>query len=334
MAAPEANLKIVPRLRVRYCPIDSSTCYGYDEEKGYCAYCERTYPENSELAHPRYANLPKAYPVSVAVSVCPNDSCRRVIVDDAARFCPGCGSSLADFERSSTPGHTSSGDRIAAKPQVATQRHPPQMAVVLAVGIICLIVALVLLNSRDVKVAASRPAAAVARSVKQVSPKPPPRPIEPAPPAAAPEPRRVVNEPAKKPETIVEEHVTDTTEQAPTFAVTETATESLPPPVREGDLVSIEDADVHPMPISPLHVTCPQIAIRMRWTGTTELQALISAAGVVEETRVLKESGKAILDAAAVAAMRMRRYRPAVKDGVSVKTWILVEINFDCARRL
>jgi TonB family protein len=334
VATPEANLKLVPPLRVRYCPADSSTCYERDEEKCYCAYCERTYPESAEHLHSTYPRPSQSHAASAAVAICPNASCGRMILDDAARFCPGCGDSLANAERAGRRVEASIGaPMVTAEPQVATRRQPPQMAVILAAGIIFLIVLLILLESRPPKLVAPPTTSAAPRSIKQVPRTPQPRQVGPPPLPPAPKQKRVVKETAKKTETVADEHVTDTTATAPTPPMSETASESPQPRAREGDLISIEDVAVRPIPLSSLRVTCPQVAIRMRWTGTTQLQALISASGVVEDTRVLKESGKAILDGTAVAAMRMRRYTPAVKDGVSVKTWILVEVAFDCARR-
>lgn len=99
------------------------------------------------------------------------------------------------------------------------------------------------------------------------------------------------------------------------------------PPVREGDLVEIPD--VWPEPVMTPKPAYPPLAARQRQGGTVILSVLVDENGVVQDVRVLRGIRPDLgLDAAAVAAVRNWRYKPAIKDGVRVKTWFTQPIPF------
>jgi serine/threonine-protein kinase len=102
------------------------------------------------------------------------------------------------------------------------------------------------------------------------------------------------------------------------------------PPVQPGSLVSASDPGVvAPVPIHTPRLTYPPIAFRQRVEGTIELNALIDEKGRVAEVKVVRDvERKSDLSHAAVQNVKERRYRPATKDGVPVKVWISVNVQF------
>jgi TonB family protein len=70
----------------------------------------------------------------------------------------------------------------------------------------------------------------------------------------------------------------------------------------------------------------PLLAQHMNVQGSVVLQAVISAAGVVQDLRVL--SGPAILSSAAQQAVREWRFKPVVQNGAAVETKARITVNF------
>lgn len=100
-----------------------------------------------------------------------------------------------------------------------------------------------------------------------------------------------------------------------------------PPAVKEGDLVDLPD--VWPEPIVMPKPAYPPLAARQRQGGTVILSVLVDENGVVRDVKVLRGIKPDLgLDAAAVAAVKNWRYKPATKDGVKVKTWFTQPIPF------
>ncbi len=102
------------------------------------------------------------------------------------------------------------------------------------------------------------------------------------------------------------------------------------PPVQPGSLVSASDPGVvAPVPIHTPRLTYPPIALRQKVEGTIELNALIDEKGRVAEVKVVRDvERKSDLSHAAIQHVKERRYRPATKDGVPVKVWISVNVQF------
>lgn len=141
----------------------------------------------------------------------------------------------------------------------------------------------------------------------------PPVPVEPEPtptPEPTPPPR-----PTPTPAPVVAQVPAPVVAQAPA------------PTVREGDLVEVPD--VWPEPIVTPKPAYPPLAARQRQGGTVFLKVLVDENGVVRDVQVLRGIKPDLgLDAAAVAAVKNWRYKPATKDGVKVKTWFTQPIAF------
>ncbi len=118
------------------------------------------------------------------------------------------------------------------------------------------------------------------------------------------------------------------------------ATTTLPPTttvppttqaaVKPGALVNLADTGVTPpVPDKTPPLAYPPIALRQRIEGAVELSVLVDDRGVVAEVQVVTSAGgRAGLDEAAVENAKKRKYRPATKDGVPVKVWMPLRVQF------
>ena len=98
-----------------------------------------------------------------------------------------------------------------------------------------------------------------------------------------------------------------------------------PPPPRPTTpiRVSLSKAPTKIRDVSPVY---PVLAIASRTEGTVIIEAVIGTTGEVTEARVLK--GKALLDEAAMAAVRQWRYTPTLLNGVPVPIILTVTVTF------
>lgn len=165
-----------------------------------------------------------------------------------------------------------------------------------------------------------------------VPPQPTPVPAE---PAAVPSPAPATPVPEPEP-TAVPEPVEPEPTPVPTAPPPTPVPSPVPtrpplvaevPAVQEGDLVALTSDVVAPQPVSKPQPEYPPAARRMRVGGRVILQLIVDHNGQVEDVQVLR-GVRSDLDAAAVAAARNWRYRPATKDGVRVKVRITETINF------
>jgi TonB family protein len=103
-----------------------------------------------------------------------------------------------------------------------------------------------------------------------------------------------------------------------------------PPPVRTGELVDLADPEVTPpVFLSDTPVVYPEIAWRISREGTVLVEALVDGTGAVVETRILESSDPGFgFERAAIRQVESRRYRPATKNGVRVRVWIPIRVNF------
>ena len=115
-------------------------------------------------------------------------------------------------------------------------------------------------------------------------------------------------------------------ERAEPTAVPEVA--EARPAVREGSLVSIEELDAPPKIATLVKPLYPPLALKARIGGIVVLRVLVSEKGLPLEVQVARKA-PAGLDDAAVAAVRRWTFTPAVKEGVAVRTWLMVPIPFE-----
>ena len=76
-----------------------------------------------------------------------------------------------------------------------------------------------------------------------------------------------------------------------------------------------------------MQATYPPIARMQRMQGTVIVNALINENGQVIDTRILT-SASTILNDAAVQSVRRSTFTAGTKDGVRVKSWTPVRVEF------
>jgi TonB family protein len=112
---------------------------------------------------------------------------------------------------------------------------------------------------------------------------------------------------------------------------------TLPPPptlpsVKAGTLVNLNDPGVvAPVVERTAMPVYPEMALRQRIEGSVDLNILVDEKGAVVDAQVTSSAGpgwRALLDESALASVRRRRYKPATKDGIPVKVWISVRVQF------
>lgn len=120
--------------------------------------------------------------------------------------------------------------------------------------------------------------------------------------------------------------------KTPEVQKTVPVTTPTPPPtpsVREGDLVKLGDGGVVDAKITRFHPPrYPRMAERLRAAGTTTMSVLVTEQGAVQDVRVVKSSGFPVLDEEAQVVARRSKYAPATKNGVRVKIWKTVRVEF------
>jgi len=160
-----------------------------------------------------------------------------------------------------------------------------------------------------------------------IAPKEPPPPAPPEPPqpqAKAIEPKIVVPEPeidvplppveeqviaTTKPEPVVEEARTSNEEVAPTPPA---KTSGNPGQMRSAVLANADGCATPAYPAS---------AARNGDTGIVTLALLVGADGRVQDARVQKSSGHRELDRAALNALSLCQFKPAMNNGVAEAGW-------------
>jgi TonB family protein len=88
-----------------------------------------------------------------------------------------------------------------------------------------------------------------------------------------------------------------------------------------------------PVLVSQPKVRYPAIAIATHAEGVVELHAVVDESGNVAEVKLIRTTRKGVgFEGAAEESARGRKYRPATKDGVPVKTQVRIVVNFTIPR--
>ncbi len=99
--------------------------------------------------------------------------------------------------------------------------------------------------------------------------------------------------------------------------------------MKEGDLVDIENCDTAPVPTREVSPVVPMMARQRRVSGTVLLRVLIDENGKPAKVEVLRDVTPRVgLGAASAQALEQWRWKPAMKNGVKVKTWLAVQVPF------
>jgi TonB family protein len=100
------------------------------------------------------------------------------------------------------------------------------------------------------------------------------------------------------------------------------------PAIKEGDVVNFAELDTPPQPITRPRVSYPPLAMRQRAQASLILTMLVSENGDVLDVKILKGDPRFGFNDEAMRALRATRFRPAMKDGKRVKTWLPQPVDF------
>lgn len=90
------------------------------------------------------------------------------------------------------------------------------------------------------------------------------------------------------------------------------------------------DLDVPAAPAGKIPLVFPQGAFHQRLHGTVRVRVFIGADGSVESLELVSVTPPGYhFEQAALEAMRLMRYRPAIKDGQPVRSQKVIEVSFD-----
>jgi protein TonB len=182
---------------------------------------------------------------------------------------------------------------------------------------------------------------AVVAQLRQERAQAPARPAPPArtavgaarPVAAQPSPTPVTAPTAPVPTAVLSpEFLSDDTSGA-SAAIPLGVSEPLstpPPPPQAGDLADVNDPGVTaPAAVTRTVPRYPPLARERRLSGTVRLRALVDETGAVVDVAVVQASPPRLgFEEAAVAHARTRVYKPATKEGVPVRVWLPIVVEF------
>src|SRR4029077_9435758 len=101
------------------------------------------------------------------------------------------------------------------------------------------------------------------------------------------------------------------------------------PRVREGDLITSGTEDVSARMPRRASVPYPPMARIQRVEGTVLVSALISETGKVLDAKVIRPINRPVgLNEPALQIVRNSTFSPPMKDGVHVKPWTTVPVDF------
>jgi TonB family protein len=83
------------------------------------------------------------------------------------------------------------------------------------------------------------------------------------------------------------------------------------------------------VPVTEARLRYPPLALERRLSGTVWLNALVDETGAVVEASVVRASPRGLsFEDAAARWVRTRVYRPATKQGVPVRVWLPIVVEF------
>jgi protein TonB len=99
----------------------------------------------------------------------------------------------------------------------------------------------------------------------------------------------------------------------------------------EGEVAGpVEETPVYwkMQPVETRPPVYPPRCLRMGIEGTVRVKVLVGEDGRPQEVTVGKSSGESALDEAAMEAVRTWRFEPARRNGVPVRAWAIIPIEF------
>jgi protein TonB len=100
-------------------------------------------------------------------------------------------------------------------------------------------------------------------------------------------------------------------------------------------MVDVNDPGITlPVPLTQTRPRYPPLALARRLSGTVWLTALVDETGAVIDVSVVRASPRGSdFEEAATRYVRTRVYRPATKEGVPVRVWLPIVVEFRLPNR-
>jgi len=228
------------------------------------------------------------------------------------------------------------GDLVSRPPSIRSRRAPLVAASIVAHTLVITAIIVVSLVATDV-LPSPRQALAYYDSVPiadiPLPPPPPHRPMaapEPSTPTVNPNAAPVVQPEGIRPESGIEGNTPTTPDIGVVFGsgsdLTASLRETMPPPPQATPPVRLHSgiqAPVKTVNVAPIY---PAIAQAVHAQGIVIIETTIDAEGRVSDAKVLRSI--ALLDDAALAAVRQWRFTPALLNGVPIPVIMTVTVNF------
>ncbi len=101
------------------------------------------------------------------------------------------------------------------------------------------------------------------------------------------------------------------------------------PKVKQGDLVDIGDVSRPPQAVKAVRAEATALARQRKVSGTVLVRVLVDENGRAEQVEVFRDTTPKVgLGESSMRAVKQWQWTPAEKDGVKVKTWIVVPMPF------
>jgi protein TonB len=101
------------------------------------------------------------------------------------------------------------------------------------------------------------------------------------------------------------------------------------PKVKLGDIIPLDSADTPPVAVKIVDPVFPSLAMNLGVEGTVLVNALISENGDVIQAAIVKGiKGSYGFEEVSQNAVRKWKFKPATKDGINVRVWKTIAINF------
>ena len=92
---------------------------------------------------------------------------------------------------------------------------------------------------------------------------------------------------------------------------------------------SVSDVDSPPKIIRQTPVSYPDLAKKNGITGSVIVNCLVGVDGKPKRLEIVKSEPEGIFDENALSSLKYWQFRPGIKDGELVATWVMVPFRFD-----
>ncbi len=92
---------------------------------------------------------------------------------------------------------------------------------------------------------------------------------------------------------------------------------------------SVSDVDTPPKIVRQMPVTYPPQAKKDGITGRVIVRCLVTAGGKAEKLEIVESEPQGVFDDSALSSLKYWQFRPGIKNGDLVSTWVKVPFKFE-----